>query len=143
MSRLKELPENKVVDTISSLISEANAIKNRQFMGYDVVTVHRNDTGAASDVTVPGSGFEFFEVKFTADTQLRPNGSVRFELYRGNTSTLAAPGSYDIFIQDTTFSAPPDKENSWGINVINQASGNLLIKVYVLATDTGTVVVTI
>lgn len=109
-------------------------------MGYDITTIKRNQTANVTDVSVAGSGFDVFEVDFTADNQEFPFSQVKFNVTRGDLVTLADPNSYDVFIQDTTFTNVG--ENSFLINLFNNASGTIFVKAYVLSSDTGQVVVT-
>lgn len=140
MNRIEELPQNALVADIKQMGLDIDQLKQRQFMGFDVTTIQTNQTANVTDRTVPGSDGIVFDVDFTADNQQFPSSQVRFNVTRGNTTTLADPDSYDILIQDDTFTSVG--VSSFLINVFNNEAGTLYIKVYVLSTDVGEVVIT-
>lgn len=141
MSRVSELPENALVEEIKTLERDLFELKTRQFMGYDVVKLKTSVTANASDKTVAGSSTDAITVDFTSDTQDRPSGSIRFDVWRGTIGTHAAAGSFELFVQDTTFASTPDNELEWFVNIQNNDVGNLIVKAYVIASDSGEVVV--
>lgn len=139
MTRLALLPDQDFVAEVQRLDKEITDIKNKQFMGFDITTIKRNETANASDKTVAGSGSGVMSVEFTADHEQYPAAQIRFSVYRTSIGNLADPTSYSLLIQDATFDAVG--QNSFVVNIDNFIAGNLILKAYVLSTDTGEVVV--
>lgn len=157
MTRLGLIPELAFAEEFKSLRRDAEAIKNAQRVGRDILrpkiiealdgsgnpTVY--DVAATYDA-ITDSVRGYFTARFTADNQKEPWATPFYKLMFGSPATPASPGqtygfSYP-FIDDFRSEEGKFTYHGYFGNNLYPSSTPVYIKVYFYATDTGTLVVT-
>lgn len=136
--------DNSFTDSVKKVLRDIQDLKQPQYMGHDLINPvmipYSNDP---YDVTT--DGYEYVTVTFTADTQTQPNGLPVMGVYDNAAGTiLTNTAAYSITIQDGSHWQPDGVlEYYLNINKLGANPPDIYIKIFFVASDTGSIGVTI
>lgn len=130
---ISDLPENQLVDTINTLKTEFQTIKNKQIVGTESQESQRYFTGFSTDITAISSTFNVQQFRVT----FIPNNTVQFQglVYRiMYTVTPSSSFFYEVsFIRESVVGV----SQSWLFTVLSDP-GNIDFKFYLAGASDGT-----